>query len=459
MPFDPHLAATRFGTGLSPIIEPPADVPDMLARLTGPDLVAERLPISGFAQTVPTMGVYREAAAATRKARNETERARADDAARMIRVEMGDVQRHFAATELARGVVTQDGLRERLVAFWADHFTIKSRNFFTRHLIATYAEDAIRPHVAGRFGDMVTAVVTHPLMLMYLEQVGSVGPESKQGQRLGRGLNENLARELLELHLVGVDGGYTQADVTQLAELLTGLTFDYQKNEVRFRNDWAEPGAEVVMGRRYGADASLETVRAALLDLSTRPEVARHLAHKLAVHFVSMTPDQDLVAQMADAFVATGGDLGAVTAAMLDHPAAWDPTRSKVRRPDLFITASLRALGVRADRIMALSPRDLRRHVIAAQALMGQPYQSPVGPDGWSEDPEDWITPQGLAGRIGWALRSPAVFVDALPDPRAFVTTALGPAVPPEVAFAAKAAESPADGVGIILTSPAFQRI
>ncbi len=458
MIFDPTIAATRFGTGLSPVIEPPWDVAAMISRLYGPDDAALRHPILGFDAITPSLLQIQTANRDRRQAKGTPLDEAAIEVVRQLSKDAADVRRHNILSTVARGVVTQDGLRERLTSFWADHFTVIARNLALLHLVQPYIEDAIRPHVAGRFGDMVKAVVTHPMMLLYLEQNRSIGPNSPQGLRLDRGLNENLGRELLELHLVGVSGGYDQADVTQMAELLTGLT--YSANEgVTYKPRWSEPGAEVVMGRRYGDAADLTTVTSALDDLSVRPETAAHIAFKMAVHFVSDAPDTDLVASMSRTFTDTGGDLLAVTAAMLDHPAAWTPDRMKVRRPDLFITASLRAIGTRADRIMAMGPRDYNRHIAAPLNLMGQPLESPIGPDGWAEEAAAWITPQGLAGRISWALRSPQTFVDTMPDPRTFVWTAVGPVAPPELIVAASAAESDADGVGLTLTSPAFQRI
>ena len=458
MPFDPLIAATRFGTGLSPVLRPPESAEAMITRLAGPDTVAANLPISGFEATVPSLATFQAANAAVREAKGTPREEAAQQAARALRIEISAVRQHNTLTTFARGVAAADGFRERMTAFWADHFTVKSKAVPQRHLIAPYVEDAIRPHVAGRFGDMLSAVVLHPMMLTYLEQVRSVGPDSKAGRRTGRGLNENLARELLELHLVGANGGYDQVDVTQLAELLTGLSYT-SRGGFDYRADWAEPGAEVVMGRRYPAAADLSSVTAALQDLAVRPQTAAHLARKMAVHFVADDPDPALVAGMSDAYLGSGGDLLAMSSAMLAHPAAWSQQRMKVRRPDLFITAALRALGTRARAVLDLRPGAYQQHITGALALMGQPLESPVGPDGWSEAAADWITPQGLAARISWALRSPAVFVDPLPDPRQFVQTALGGAAPPEVVFAAGAAEKLSDGIGVVLTSPAFQRI
>lgn len=456
--FDPIIAATRFGTGLSPVIEPPWDAESMLGKLGGPDQAAGLLPIAGFDATVPTLVFIAEVQKAAREARGTDQEDAAKEAVRQKNREVADVIRHNTLSTLARCVTAQDGLRERLTLFWADHFTVIARSLNHRHLVTPYIADAIRPHVAGRFADMVKAVVMHPMMLLYLEQTRSLGPTSVQGIKSGRGLNENLARELLELHLIGVGGGYDQTDVTQMAELLTGLSF-HPSQGVTYKPQQAEPGAEVVMGRRYSADSELATITSALEDLAIRPETATHICRKLAVHFVSDTPDPDLVASMSRAFMDSGGDLLAVTGAMLQHPAAWVQTRAKVRQPFTYVAAGLRALGVRADRIMPLDAKQFRRHVTDPLRLMGQPVEQPVGPDGWPEDPAAWITPQGLAGRISWAVASPADFVDTLPDPRRFVQTAVGSTAPADLIFAAEAAESLSDGVALVLTSPAFQRI
>ncbi|MBS1304004.1 DUF1800 domain-containing protein [Loktanella sp. SALINAS62] len=456
--FDPIMAATRFGIGLSPHQSPPASVNQMLQRLTGRDDAAARFPISGMDDLTPSLGDFQDANAAKRAAGGTPREDATVDAARVIRRAMSTIHRTDHLATIARGVSAADGLRERLTHFWADHFTVKAKNFGTHYLIAPFVQDAIRPHVVGRFSDMLKAVTFHPAMLMYLDQVSSSGPNSVFGQRTGRGLNENLARELLELHLVGPHMDFSQTDVTELAELLTGLQYQ-GRSGFAFRADRAEPGAEVVLGRRYSADATLRTIEAALEDLATRPEVARHIATKLAVHFVSDTPDPNLIATMESAFYDTGGDLAAVCESMLTHPLAWSPVRAKVRRPDIYMMAAWRALGITGEAIMTTPPKVYDDWIRKPMAIMAQPYLAPVGPDGWAEDPTDWITPQGLAGRINWAIGAPAVFSDPLPDPRDFVNDALGPRPPAEVVFAASAAETRADGIGIVLSAPAFQRI
>ncbi|GGL59809.1 DUF1800 domain-containing protein [Wenxinia marina] len=453
-PFDPELAVVRFGTGLSPRHPPPADADAMLRRLSGPDVIAARLPIPVFAAQTPTVAELRALNRARRAAGSEGAAQEAYDTARRAAGAAADRQ---LMTLLARAAATPDGLRERLAWFWADHFALQPRNGFTRHMVEPFVEEAIRPHLAGRFGAMLTAAVTHPLMLDYLDQSRSVGPDSRLGRRTGRGLNENLAREVLELHTIGVGGPYDQTDVRQFAELLTGLVWN-QDAGTEFRRNMAEPGAETVLGRVYGPQPSLAGVTAALEALAVHPATARHVSRKLAVHFVAPEPSDALVAAMAGTWDETGGDLGAVVSALLAHPDAWVLERRKVRRPVEFVAAALRALDLPADRLLALSQRDVRRFARTPMAAMGQSWGRPPGPDGWAEDEADWVTPQGLAARIDWAMRVPVHLTQALPDPREFAPVALGSALSPEVSFAAEAAESVPEGIGLVLASAAFQR-
>ncbi len=458
MPFDPILAAIRFGTGLSPVLPPPGSAKAMLAQLTGRDDVARQLPIAPFTEARPTLNQLRDAKRAARTAAGTAQAGAARDAARARNLEAVTTrQRHFATT-LARGVIAPEGgLRERMLSFWADHFTVTSRSGNTVHLITPFVEEAIRPHLGGRFGDMLLAVTTHPMMLAYLDQSRSIGPNSAAARRDGGGLNENLARELLELHTVGVDGPYDQADVRQLAELLTGLSWTPERG-MEYRPTHAEPGAETVLGTTFAEAPRFDTIRSALQMLATHPATAAHLARKLAVHFVSDDPDPDLVAALEAQFLDTRGDLAAVTAALLDHPASWAPEARKVKPPLGYMQSALRALAVPPEMLIEADRQTWRRLIERPLRVMGQTWERAPGPDGWPEAAGAWITPQGMAGRIDWAMRAPTELLAALPDPRDFVMTALGPEPPEPVVFAARAAESLPEGIGVILASAAFQR-
>lgn len=457
MPFDPVIAATRFGTGLSPRIAAPVSAQAMIDLLAGPDLAARDWPIPGLAAAEPPVAAFR---ALNRLRRSDDPAVAAEAAAAMeaARARAADLRLATFGANLARGMTTADGLRERLVRFWANHFTVRSRNGFTHHLVAPYVEDAIRPHVLGPFSALLRAAITHPMMLSYLDQSESMGPNSPAAQRRDRGLNENLARELLELHTLGVDGPYGQQDVRELAELLTGLVWDTDgSGGVAYRPGQAEPGAETVLARTYAPDAALSTVHAALDDLAVHPATARHLSARLARHFIADDPPADLVETLAARFTATGGDLMAVTRALLDHPAAWSPERLKVLPPFDFVTAALRVLDVAPTLVASRDLRWSRRLLQNPLATMGQGWEAPPGPDGWPDRAADWITPQFMAARIDWAMRMPERLLPALPDPRSFAEAALGH-VPGPVALAAAAAEDRPTGIGLVLASAMFQR-
>jgi len=456
--FDPVLAEIRFGVGVSPVIAAPGSVDEMLARLIGADAAAAAFPVPVWAEAEPSPRQFREVALSVREAGTEAER----EAAEALRDAQREAGRELVATnmvaELGRSVITQDGMRERLTRFWADHFTIRATTGNTRHLVSPYVEETIRPHLAGRFATMLRAVATHPMMLLYLDQHLSMGPNSTAAQRNNRGLNENMARELLELHTLGVDGSYDQSDVRQLAKLLTGLSYTPQ-NGFAFRAQNAEPGAETVLGRSYGGgEARLDDILAALDDLAVHPDTARHLSAKLARHFIGPEPAPDLLAAMVERYLDSEGDLLATYEAMLRHPQAWGPERRNVKQPMAFLATAMRALAVPPDRLKSASLQDVRRIVMRPMRVMGQPWQEPPGPDGWAEEDSAWVTPQGMAGRITWAMTMPRQLVTELPDPRDFVQHALGPTPPEAVSFAAGAAESVTDGIGVILASAAFQR-
>jgi uncharacterized protein (DUF1800 family) len=460
MGYTPELAEIRFGCGLSPRLDGPADPGAMLAGLRGPDAMATAFPIEPFDQFRTRMIAMKDLRKQMKKVRGtpqfdslRKQRNLANKAARQDMV-------RWHGQMLLRWTHTSTGFRERLARFWGDHFTANGKAGVSRRARSPYIEEAIRPHLTGRFEDMLIAVETHPVMLMYLDQVQSTGPASNAGKRSKgkRGLNENLAREAMELHTLGVEGTYTQDDVRQLAELFTGLTFQPQAG-FKFNRNMAEPGAETVLGRSYGGDpARLEPVLNALRDLARHPDTARHLSWKLAVHFVADDPDPDLIAAMTTTYRDTGGDLEQVYAVMLGHPAAWREPLRNVKPPFDFIASSCRALAISPERIAGMKENRMRTMLMGPMALMGQPWQNPTGPDGWAEEDEAWITPQGIATRLRWAVTVPQVLQPKLPDPRVFVSLALGDNAPPAVHFAASAAESRADAIGLVLSSPAFQR-
>ena len=460
MAFDPIRAEMRFGFGLSPEIIAPASVAQMLDGIVGVDEMAEAFPIDPFETLLERLLRRREMRKVIRSTPNsEAERAAAMEAQKALFKTSYQDELRWLRQDMQRRIRTRSGFRERLGAFWGDHFTAYGKGQILKVGTGPYIDEAIRPHIAGRFEDILIAAVSHPLMLHFLDQDKSIGPESEIGRKKpGRGLNENLAREILELHTLGVDGPYTQGDVRELAELLTGLAWTPDKGAV-FRKRAAEPGGETLLGKTYGPAAGPEPLRAALRDLARHPATARHIVTKLAVHFVSDRPDLTLIEAMAARYDESAGDLWAVYEAMLDHPAAWQAEPGNLKRPADFMASTLRALAIPEARFAAWKPGRINKQLRQPLMRMGQPWQRPLGPDGWAEEDDAWATPQGMAGRLQWALALSELMGGDLPDPRDFVEAALGPEAPEAVRFAAKAAESRREGVALVLMAPAFQRI
>lgn len=352
---------------------------------------------------------------------------------------------------LAR-LVSDPGFGARLVSFWADHFTVATQGPLLTLLLPDYIDTAIRPHITGRFSDMLQAATLHPAMLSYLNQTQSFGPNSRAGKRQNKGLNENLAREILELHTLGVGGSYGQTDVRAFANLLTGLSID--KGGFKFRPAMTEPGPHKVLGQTYGDD--LDAVRKALDDIAHHPDTARHIAQKLVTHFVGLA-DPGLTTRVADAFRLSGGDLSKTYIAMLNDDRAWTPELQKIKQPLDFIISALRAAGANETHLTEMKQKEFRAGIVGSMQLMGQPLFRPPGPDGWKEEADAWITPPGLAARIRWST----AFVERIEsshDPRAFLKTALADAASPVLEFAVGGSESRAEGLALTLISPEFNR-
>ncbi len=445
------LSEIRFGYGFRPG-QRPHDGPDaLMAALAEPDPNAAD---HGYSSYEDRFAVIRASNEARRARREEAENAQ--DLIRRARRSIQKTRAQDLKLILRAPMLTETAFRERLLAFWADHFTVSGRDIRTKILIPHMIQTALRPHITGRFTDMLIAANTHPAMLHYLDQSSSFGPNSPAGQRRERGLNENLAREILELHTLGVEGAYTQGDVREFAELLTGTTYD--KNGFIFRPRMAEPGSETVLGQTYGTfDKGFDAVKAALTDISLHPDTARHLATKLVVHFVGAPADPGHVAAVQTAFQDSEGALMPTYRALLEHPAAWTPELRKVKPPFDYIVSALRAFGVSEREINSASWQNLRNDVLEPLRSMGQPFQEPPGPDGWSETPEDWITPAGLSERILWA-NTMTQRLGGNAEPRDFLQAVLHDAVTPELALAVERAESKPAGLAITLASPQFNR-
>jgi uncharacterized protein (DUF1800 family) len=346
------------------------------------------------------------------------------------------------------------GYVERLVAFWANHFAVSvAKGAIIRASAGAFEREAIRPHVLGRFADMLRAVEQHPSMLFYLDNARSIGPNSRAGRNRNKGLNENLAREILELHTLGVNSGYTQDDVTSLARIITGWTFAGRQGRMgepgvfMFRPNWHEPGAHMLLGKRY-PEGDIEQGEAALDDLARHPATAKHIATKLVRHFVADDPPPPLVDRIARVFRDTGGDLAAVSLALIGDDDAWVPPLTKMRTPVEFLAAITRA--------MAYVP-PTPQPTIGALRAMGMVLWGPPGPNGYPDSAAAWASPEAMKVRLDVSWRAAQRIKDK-GDPLAMLDTVAGSAASPETRQAVRRAESRQQGLAILFMSPEFQR-
>jgi uncharacterized protein (DUF1800 family) len=340
------------------------------------------------------------------------------------------------------------GFVERLVWFWSNHFCVSTDT--VPNMVGGYEREAIRPHVLGRYVDMLLAAEGHPAMLIYLNNAASIGPNSVAGINRTRGLNENLAREIMELHTLGVRTGYSQDDVIRFANVLTGWTVKSAADdpehgvEFIFNRRMHEPGPQQVLGKIY-PDTGVEQGRLVLVDLARHPATATHVATKLARHFVADVPPPALVDRLALTFRDSEGDLKEVAKALVTAPQAWAAPRDKLKRPCEWAVAIVRSTGLRAD------PDRFRR----GQLLLGQPLWGPGAPQGFAEDEASWIDGMGL--RLDVA-NNVAERVAERVEPDAVLNTALGPLASPETRQAVARAESRAQALALAFMSPEFQR-
>jgi uncharacterized protein (DUF1800 family) len=382
---------------------------------------------------------------------------------------------HYRAQVLARAqsaATTARPFAERLVHFWCNHFAVSADKFAVNGLAGALENEAIRPHVNGRFVDLLTAVEQHPAMIAYLDNQNSTGTDSEAAQFVRRpavwqrlagsgqprrqlGINENLAREILELHTLGVDGGYTQTDVTTFAKIITGWSIGGGRGrfaggtpgEFYFREGLHQPGAKTFLGKSY-RESGQRQGEAVLWDLAHHPSTAHFVATKLVRHFISDDPPAAAVERIAKVFLKSGGDLPQVYAELIDSPEAWEPEARKFKTPEDFVFSTLRALNVSPQQ-----PDD----VVHAFDLLGQRQYTPGSPAGWPDTAKSWDGSDALMRRVLWASRMAGKFERGA-DPSAVVATSLGSCARPETLTAINRAASASQGLALLLMSPEFQR-
>ena len=344
--------------------------------------------------------------------------------------------------------------RERLVHFWSNHFTVSAKRPQIAIAVGAFEREAVRPHIFGRFADLLVSVTQHPVMLIYLDNFISFGPNSLGGRHRDVGLNENLAREILELHTLGVDGGYTQDDVIELAKLISGWSVQRPQDPSGVGTDGAfvfrpyghEPGRKRLLDKTYRGK-TIDQGEQALRDLAAHPSTAHFIATKLARHFVADEPTPETVTRLETVFRNTDGDLRALTEALIEEPEIWDAPLSKFKTPNDLLISSFRALNA----------KNLpNKAIVSALSLMNQyPFMAP-SPAGWSDQTADWMAPESLMIRIEWiravGKRAP------VPNPLEWADSFMGPVLSDETKQTISQAESRSEAVALVFSSPEFQR-
>ena len=464
------LAFTRFGLGArfdlsdslrSQIgVDPRAYLESQLAPqaavLNASGLQDTKANLQDFMRQQQDKKIAREAAG--QQAMSQQTMSQQADGATAQKPQMPKVQREAfldeAQARFQKAFDDPSGFIERLVWFWSNHFSVSlAKGGPVTATAGSFEREAIRPFVLGKFADMLRSVEQHPTMLFYLDNRDSIGPNSRAGQRQHKGLNENLAREILELHTLGVNGGYTQADVTNFARIITGWTYPGLNNKNAepgvfiFNPNAHEPGAFKVLGKSYGQQGAAQG-EAVLTLLAAHPATAKHMATKFARHFVSDNPPLGLIATLENTFTQSGGDLKALTLALIKSDEAWDTPSQKLRTPQEFLLASSRALNL---------PPEKPQPLIRALNELGQPLWKPSGPNGFGDREQDWASPEGMKVRLAYASLMARQSTIA-GNPSDAVKLQLADAASPETSQAVARAESKAQGLALLLMSPEFQR-
>lgn len=359
------------------------------------------------------------------------------------------------ADQMHNLLITEQPFRERLCWFWFNHFTVSLRQGSTRAVIGAYMREAIRPHVNGYFSDMLLAVMRHPAMLMYLDNTSSIGPSSPIGRKSHHGLNENMARECLELHTLSPLAGYTQADVTSFAAILTGWSVDMKAEQPGFifKEKTHEPGIKTLLGQSFaqGEEGGIH----ALHFLGTHPATYQHIATQLVRHFITDNPTSQDVRHIATILQNTGGNLQTASIALADlYTSAHANT--KFRSPMDYTTAVMRALSFKGSPNQPDDPYHSAHQLAAGMASLGQPLWTAPLPNGWGDRAADWCTPADMLARTDWAWKMAAHARTA--NPMDVAQIALGPTLRPQTSHAMQNASSRQDALTLLFSSPEFQR-
>ncbi len=446
-----NTAAFRFGFGPGKEGFPPFDAAAELGRLEdAPPPAAD-----GTSKRLPALhDLYGAVGQARREQPDELAAARMRVNAAIRQNLIGDT--HAAIVAAA---TTNMPFAARLTAFWANHFSLGAGIQQVHALAGPFAAEAIGPRVMGFFADLLVAAELHPAMIFYLNLQNSFGPNSRLGKRRGKGLNENLGREILELHTLGVDGGYSQRDVTALAAIMTGWWVDLKQAQIVFSRNRAEPGPKTLLDRQFAGGVAGEDFTNALRMLAAHPATARHVSRKLTRHFLGPSADA-LADKLAKVFLDSGGYLPEVYYALFDLPEASAPLGALARNDLEFLVSALRAAKLRPGALELkrkedgkFSPNPL---TFGAMAALTQKLWLAPSPKGWPDDPGFWLAPVSFARRLRWI---PALVRHmAETDPAGLIEAALGPLATATTVATVKAASNRLEALGLVFASPQFNR-
>jgi uncharacterized protein (DUF1800 family) len=464
-----EIAVLRFGLGARPgDLSVAAGDPRawLRAQITG------AVPLAGDTPLAPSQQIFAEVLEAREERKDmKTAEALSTDANKAaFNILRNAYVPHYRAQVLARAqsaALTARPFAERLVHFWTNHFAISADKGAIFGLAGTLENEAVRPHSNGRFIDLLTAVEQHPAMLAFLDNQYSVGSDSQAAQKAARrqlfqadpkrrfGINENLAREILELHTQGVNGGYSQQDVTSFAQIITGWSIGGGRGRLAggdtgrfyFRDNLHEPGAKMFMGRRYAQEGQAQG-EAVLKDLARHPATAHFIATKLARHFVCDEPPPATVDRVARVFLSSDGNLPQVYSALIDSSEAWEATPRKFKTPEDLVFSTLRAFNTSPGK-----PEE----VLRSFEFLGQRQYTPGSPAGWPDIAQAWDGSDALMHRVLWASRAAEHFESGT-DPLQVAASSLGNYARAETLSAVRRAASAPQALALLIMSPEFQR-
>lgn len=438
----PYIAAHRFGLG--------ANAQEMAVINRAPkDWLYSQL--NAGASKAALTGPYKS----TDELVKETVKLKDANANKQMNIIKSGYKLYFADMEkrFEHAVETEYPLLERLAMFWSNHFTVSSKG---KHHIARIASaferEAIRPHILGKFSDMLLASTRHPAMTLYLDNVQSIGPNSIFGKRRDKGINENLAREILELHTLGVNGGYTQDDVIGLAKIITGWTIVPPRQGgggYQYIHAVHEPGTHKLLGKTYSQRGEAQGI-VALTDIANHPSTAKFIATKMARHFVADDPPQSSIQKLEQTFLRTGGDLKAMVETLIEMPEVWATPLPKVKKPYEMVVSTCRLTQLPMNKV------PFKKIAASLGLLEHLPFQA-TSPAGYPDTADDWLSPNATINRVEWC-HAVAQAIRPQENPYELAKATIGPVANADTMLWISRAPTHIDGLALLLASPEWQR-